>query len=135
ESGSQYFAIDGVKRSSIVVDPPDGKVPAMTPEARQRFASRASQAATSDQTAREDDPGFERGNAYDDPERRPLGERCLLGFGSTSGPPVLPNYFYNNLHQIVQTPDSVLILTEMIHDARVVRMNSEHLPKTIRNWM
>ena len=44
--------------------------------------------------------------AYDDPERRPLGERCLLGFGSTSGPPVLPNYFYNNLHQIVQTKDT-----------------------------
>jgi 2-phospho-L-lactate transferase/gluconeogenesis factor (CofD/UPF0052 family) len=58
-----------------------------------------------------------------------------MGFGSTSGPPVLPNYFYNNLHQIVQTPDSVLILTEMVHDARVVRMNSEHAPKSIRKWM
>jgi hypothetical protein len=41
--------------------------------------------------------------AYDDPERRPLSERCLLGFGSTSGPPALPDYFYNDLHQIVQT--------------------------------
>jgi len=47
----------------------------------------------------------------------------------------LPNYFYNNLHQIVQTKDSVLILTEMVHDARVVRMNAEHLPKTITKWM
>ena len=90
---------------------------------------------TSDQSAREDDPGFEGAGAYDDPERRPLGERCLMGFGSTSGPPVLPNYFYNNLHQIVQTPDTVLILTEMVHDARVVRMNSEHSPRTIRKWM
>ena len=63
-------------------------------------------------------PGFEGTGAYDDPERRPLGERCLMGFGSTSGPPALPNYFYNNLHQIVQTPDSVMILTEMVHDAR-----------------
>ena len=62
--------------------------------------------------------------AYDDPERRPLGERCLLGFGSTSGPPALPNYFYNNLHQIVQTQDSVMILTEMVHDARIIRMNA-----------
>jgi hypothetical protein len=59
----------------------------------------------------------------------------LLGFGSTSGPPVLPNYFYNNLHQIVQTPDSVMILTEMVHDARVVRMNAKHLPAGIRKWM
>jgi hypothetical protein len=47
----------------------------------------------------------------------------------------LPNYFYNNLHQIVQTPDSVLILTEMVHDARVVRINAEHAPKSIRKWM
>ena len=59
-----------------------------------------------------------------------------MGFGSTSGPPVLPNYFYNNLHQIVQTPDSVLILTEMVHDARLVRMNSEHAPNQFGNgWV
>ena len=58
-----------------------------------------------------------------------------MGFGSTSGPPVLPNYFYNNLHQIVQTADTVLILTEMVHDARIVRMNAEHLPPSIRKWM
>ena len=82
-----------------------------------------------------DDPGLEPAGSYDDPERRPLGERCLLGFGSTSGPPALPDYFYNNLHQIVQTPDSVMILTEMVHDARIVRMNAQHLPKTIRQWM
>ena len=73
--------------------------------------------------------------SYDNPEQRPLGERCLLGFGSTSGPPALPDYFYNNLHQIVQTPDSVMILTEMVHDARIVRMNAQHLPKAIRKWM
>ena len=55
------------------------------------------------------------------------------GFGSTSGPPTLPNYFYNNLKQIVQTKDTVLILNEMVHDARVIRMNAaapavEHPP-------
>jgi hypothetical protein len=48
---------------------------------------------------------------------------------------VLPNYFYNNLHQIVQTPDAVMIQTEMVHDARIVRMNAQHLPATIRKWM
>jgi hypothetical protein len=73
--------------------------------------------------------------AYDDPERRPLGERCILGFGSTSGPPALPDYFYNNLHQIVQTPNDIMILTEMVHDARIVRMNAQHLPKNMRFWM
>jgi hypothetical protein len=133
DSGSQYTIVDGRKRASIVVDPPDGRVPQMTPEARQRFARNTR--PTSDQTAREDDPGFEGNGAYDDPERRPLGERCLMGFGSTSGPPALPNYFYNNLHQIVQTPDSIMILTEMVHDARIVRMNAEHLPPTVRKWM
>ena len=97
-----YSVIDGQKRASIVIDPPDGRVPALTAGgARQRFARNVR--PTSDQSAREDDPGLEGAGAYDDPERRPLGERCLLGFGSTSGPPVLPNYFYNNLHQIVQT--------------------------------
>jgi len=133
DSGSRFSIVDGRKRASIVIDPPDGRVPQMKPEARQR--STRNVRPTSDQSAREDDPGFEGNGAYDDPERRPLGERCLMGFGSTSGPPVLPNYFYNNLHQIVQTRDSVMILTEMVHDARIVRMNSEHVPSTIRKWM
>ena len=133
DSGSRYSVSEGQRRASILIDPPDGRVPAMTQAARARFARNVR--PTSDQSAREDDPGFEGPGAYDDPERRPLGERCLMGFGSTSGPPALPNYFYNNLHQIVQTPDSVLILTEMVHDARVVRMNAEHVPKTIRKWM
>src|SRR5204862_7042353 len=111
DAGSQYTSVDGRKRASLLIDPPDGRVPQMTPQARQRFARNVR--PTSDQTAREDDPGFEGNGAYEDPERRPLGERCLMGFGSTSGPPILPNYFYNNLHQIVQTKDQVLILTEM----------------------
>src|SRR5205823_14938172 len=115
------------------IDPPDGRVPQVTPAARQRN-TRAVR-ATSDQQIRENDPGLEPEGSYDDPERRPLGERCLLGFASTSGPPVLPNYFYNNLHQIVQTRDTVMILTEMVHDARAVRMNAPHLPPTIRKWM
>jgi hypothetical protein len=133
DSGSRFSVIEGQRRGSILIDPPDGRVPAMTQAARARFARNVR--PTSDQSAREDDPGFEGAGAYDDPERRPLGERCLMGFGSTSGPPVLPNYFYNNLHQIVQTPDSVLIQTEMVHDARVVRINGEHPPKAIRKWM
>jgi hypothetical protein len=131
DDGTQYFEIDGQKRMSIIVDPPDGRVPALTPQARQRAAARL-QRPTSD--AQENDPGFEGASAYDDPERRPLGERCLLGFGSTSGPPALP-VLYNNLHQIVQTPSYVMILNEMDHDARIVRMNGTHAPDNVRNWM
>jgi hypothetical protein len=135
DAGSAYVQIDGQKRTSLVIDPADGRVPAMTPAARQRMMASRNARPTSDAAENGNDPGFEGAGAYDDPERRPLGERCLLGFGSTSGPPVLPNYFYNNLHQIVQTPDSVMILTEMVHDARVVRMNAQHLPKTMRKWL
>jgi hypothetical protein len=131
DSGTQYFQIDGQKRMSIIVDPPDGRVPAMTPQARQRVASRFAR-PTSD--AQENDPGFEGAGAYDDPERRPLGERCLLGFGSTSGPPSLP-VLYNNLHQIVQTPAHVMILNEMDHDARIIRIGGKHAPPHVRNWL
>jgi hypothetical protein len=131
--GSQIITVNGEKRSSIVVDPPDGKVPPMKPEAQKRnqmlrngsVAPDAGEAASS-----AGPPG-----AFDGPELRPLAERCLLGFGSTSGPPSLPNYFYNNLKQIVQTPTQVMILNEMVHDARVVRMGGEHVPSHIKRWM
>jgi hypothetical protein len=134
DNGTRYVAVDGRKRSSIIIDPPDGRVPSLTVAGRRRIAERAAR-PTSDQQAREEDPGLEAApDAYDDPERRPLGERCLLGFGSTSGPPALP-VLYNNLHQIVQTPNHVFILNEMDHDVRIVRMSSEHLPPTVRKWM
>ena len=77
--------------------------------------------------------GLETG-PYDDPEMRPLAERCLLGFSSTGGPPMLPAV-YNNMKQIVQTEDHVMILIEMVHDARIVRMNAEHGPPEIRKWL
>jgi hypothetical protein len=133
DSGTQYVTVNGEKRTSIIVDPPNGRAPQLTAAARQRNAARA-QTTTSDEQEGTD-PGLERApGAYDDPERRPLGERCLLGFGSTSGPPALP-VLYNNLHQIVQTKDHIMILNEMDHDARIVRMNAEHLPPTVRKWM
>jgi hypothetical protein len=134
DPGSRYTVIDGQPRASLVIDPPDGRVPALTERARERNNARRV-TFTSDQRANEDDPGFEGPDAYNDPEQRPLGERCLVGFGSTSGPPILPTYFYNNLHQIVQTPQSIMILTEMVHDARIVRMNDAHLPSSIRKWL
>jgi hypothetical protein len=134
DPGSTFTLVNGEKRASLVIDPPDGRIPPRTPQAKQRMA--AYNARPTSDAQESNDPGLETApGAYDDPERRPLGERCILGFGSTSGPPALPDYFYNNLHQIVQTPDSVMILTEMVHDARVVRMNAQHLPKTFRFWL
>ena len=130
DPGSTLTVVDGQTRSSIVIDPPDGRVPPLTPAARRKSHGGGLRARPTSDTQESNDPGLEKApGAYDDPERRPLGERCLLGFGSTSGPPVLPDYFYNNLHQIVQTPDTVMILTEMVHDARIIRMNAQHLPK------
>ncbi|MBV9507618.1 MAG: hypothetical protein JO323_21700 [Acidobacteriia bacterium] len=133
DQGTTFTIVDGQIRTAIVVDPADGHVPPYNAAARQRLAA-AKAAPTSD--ARESqDPTAEPPGSFDNPEQRPLGERCLLGFGSTSGPPALPDYFYNDLHQIVQTPDSVMILTEMVHDARIVRMNQPHLGQNIRRWM
>ena len=105
----------------------------MKPEARQRNARL--RAAAVDPSAGEGATASGPPGAFDGPESRPLAERCLLGFNSTAGPPSLPNYFYNNFKQIVQTRDTVLILNEMVHDARVVRIGGTHVPPTIRRWM
>jgi hypothetical protein len=134
DNGNAYFSIEGQKRTSIIVDPPNGRMPELLASASARNAARLIQ-TTSDESENENDPGLEKGaGAYDDPERRPLGERCLIGFGSTSGPPALP-VLYNNLHQIIQTKDTIVIMNEMVHDARVIRMNAQHLPPTVRRWM
>ena len=132
-AGNKLITVDGQKRSSIVIDPENGKIPKMKPEALQRNA--ALRAVSVNPQASESAASSGSTGEFDDPELRPLAERCLLGFLSTSGPPSLPNYFYNNLKQIVQTPTQVVILNEMVHDARVIRIGGEHLPKTVRRWM
>ena len=130
DPGETLNKVDGQLRTSLVVDPPDGRVPQMLPEAMKRNQQ-------SVQRARPTSDAGENvaGGAYDDIEQRPLGERCIIGFGSTSGPPMLPTYFYNNLKQIVQTKDYVMILTEMVHDARVIPFRSTHAPTSVRKWM
>lgn len=119
DPGERVAIVDGQRRSSLIIDPPDGHVPALTAEARARNQARAKQMVGRGQ--------------YDHPEFRPLAERCLLSFGPTT--PLVPNYFYNNNLQIVQTADHVMILMEMVHDARIVRIGGTHLPKHIRPWM
>ena len=103
------------RRTSLVVDPPDGKVPPLTEAAQQRMAAR--QACLRDHSA-------------DSWEDRNIGERCILGFNS--GPPMIPSA-YNNVFQLFQTPDHVVILNEMVHDARIVALDdSAHLPPHMR---
>ncbi|OLC75029.1 MAG: hypothetical protein AUH72_21075 [Acidobacteria bacterium 13_1_40CM_4_65_8] len=98
------------KQPSLVVDPPDGKIPALTKEAQDRTAQRR--------------------NRYDDVEERPLAERCILGFNS--GPPMVPSAYNNNV-QIVQTRNHVVIVNEMIHSARIVDLNGRpHPPAAMR---
>jgi hypothetical protein len=130
--GTRFITVDGQKRSSLIIDPPEGRGPRLHAGARARQARLRAATAAPDaaENAAASPPG-----AFDGPEARPLAERCLLGFLSTAGPPSLPNYFYNNLKQIVQTPTSVIILNEMVHDARVVRVGGQHLPPTVRKWM
>ena len=133
DPGSKYNVVDGQFRTSLIIDPPDGRIPPYTAAASQRVAALRGRPTSDAQENRQ--PGQDPPGSYDNPEQRPLSERRILGFGPTSGPPALPDYFYNNLHQIVQTPDTVMILSEMIHDARVIRLNAPHLPKAIRRWM
>ena len=134
DRGTSAFVVDGQHRTSIIVDPADGKIPPMMAEARRRNTGARGTVVRPTSDAPES-AGVEGPGAFDDPELRPLGERCLLGFGSTSGPPTLPNYFYNNYKQIVQTPDHVMILIEMVHDARIIRLNGQHPPPSIKKWM
>ena len=138
DRGSTVIRVDNTPRSSLIIDPPDGRMPALTQEAKDRGARtfrNGPNADANEENANANTPFVLDPNAYNDPEQRPLGERCLLGFGSTSGPPTMPNYFYNNLKQIVQTPTAIMIHVEMEHDARIVRMNQPHLPSNIRKWM
>src|SRR5215510_9095903 len=107
-------------RSSIIFDPPDGRVPPLLPAAQKRNADLAA--------ARR-----QAGGAFDGPEGRSLQERCLLT--PQAGPPMLPAN-YNSNYQIVQTPDYVTITVEMIHDSRIIPLDGRpHLPENVRLLM
>ena len=121
DRGNQYARMNGKVRTSLVADPPDGKIPAQTAGARERTAALFRAAGGG---------GMGR---FDSVKDRPNSERCLIGFGSTSGPPMMP-VLYNNTYQIVQTADAVMILVEMVHDARIIRLNSTHPPANVRLW-
>ncbi len=104
------------KRTSLIVDPPNGKIPPMTPEGQKRLDARRAA----------------RLRPAHGPEDRAVWERCILGFNA--GPPMNPSVYNNNVH-IFQTEDYVAILNEMVHDARIVPIDGRpHVPRQIRLW-
>ncbi len=113
---NQFWLVDREfdNRTSLIVDPPDGRLPALTPQAQQRISARAAHLAEHPASSWAD---------------RRLQERCLT-FG-------MPNLFagYNTYYQIIQTPDHVVFLQEMIHDARIIPLDrSPHARDSIRQW-
>jgi len=122
DRGDRVAVIAGEPRSSLITWPANGRVPPLSPEGERRRDELQAFRSQFDQ--------------YDHPELRPLAERCLMSFGSNAGPPMLPNGAYNNNYRIVQTADYILIVTEMIHDARIIRLGSRpRMPADIRPWM
>ncbi len=112
DPGNNYANVKGTWRTSWIVDPPNGQVPGKP-------------------GANVDRP-VHVGTGYDNPEERNLNERCIIL--NTSGPPI-GNYLYNNNLRIVQSPNHVVIESEMIHDTRIIPLNAKHGPKELAPWM
>jgi hypothetical protein len=121
DPGTRIIDMGGIKRASILVSPANGRLPAMTPDAAARLKARMAS-------------GRGGRGSFDNPENRSLGERCILSFGSSAGPPMLP-LLYNNNYQIVQTKDEVAIEVEMVHDLRHIRLTGAHPPANVKLWM
>ena len=120
ETGSRVAVINGQPRSSLITFPSNGQIPELTPEAerlqqeRREFRSQFGQ--------------------YDHPEMRPFAERCIM-FGSPVGPPMMPTGAYNSNYIIVQTAHHVMIMSEMVHDARIIRIGEPNpMPKSVRPY-
>ena len=102
------------RRTSLIIDPPSGRIPKLTTEAEYRV-------------------GFRERRSFESWESRGIAERCIAGFNT--GPPMMPSA-YNNYVQLIQTPDYVVVFNEMIHDARIVPLDSRsHLAKRVPQWL
>ena len=120
ERGKRVAIVDGEPRASLVTHPANGRRPALTPEGERRV-----------QESTDFRSQFGR---YDHPELRPFAERCIL-FGSPVGPPMVPTGAYNANYIIVQTADYVMIMSEMIHDVRIIRFGEPNpMPEDVRPW-
>jgi hypothetical protein len=126
DPGNHVMRVNGQPRSSIFTTP--------TGTAPPRKAGATTAPAP-------EPPGFvkllgpapPRGQSFDNPESRAT-ERCIISFGRNAGPPMFANGFYNNSYQIVQSPDHVAIVTEMVHDTRIIRLNSKHRTDDVRPY-
>ena len=117
EFGGGMTRINGEIRTSLIVDPADGRMP-YSEAGRARLKRLQGEVFT----------------GFDGPEARPATERCLAGgSGSTGSPLFVPRYNAN--YQIVQTPDHVVILAEHNHDARIIRLDVKPQPEWMRRWM
>ena len=105
----------GSRRTSLIVDPPDGRIPALTSEGKKRL----------------DAEDAVRERPAQGPEDRSVGERCILGFNS--GPPMTPGGYNQNV-QVFQTPDQVVLLNEMVHSARIVPLDGR-AHNAIPQWL
>jgi hypothetical protein len=107
-------------RTSLIVDPPDGKIPPQTPEGQKRNQALAAERK-------------QQGALTDRVQNMALGTRCIIT--NDCGPPLM-DAGYNANYQIVQSKENVLLLTEMIHDARIIPIsNSPAPPKAVTSWM
>ena len=122
DQGDRVAIYNGEPRSSLITNPANGLIPPLTSAGAQQAAELLDISS-----------GL---GEFDHPEDRPLPERCIMSYGSNAGPPMLPNYGYNNNYTIVQTADHIMIMTEMVHDARIIRLGERvPLPDHIRPWM
>ena len=123
DRGDRVAVVDGEPRSSLVTHPANGRRPSLTPEAERRI--------------QEYEDFRSQFGQYDHPELRPLGERCIINSSTSNpaGPPMVPKTSYNGNFTIVQTADHVMIMVEMIHDTRIIRIgDGPRLPPHIRPW-
>ena len=112
------------RRTSLIRDPPDGRIPPLTPAAQETVLTPRQHPITQP---------LVMDSGADGPADRGLAARCIIGF--SSGPPIVPSA-YNNILQVFQTPDYVVIFTEMVHEARIVPLdNRPRLAPTIRQWL
>ena len=112
--------VGGTRRTSLIVDPLDGRLPGWTPEGQRQADLRAA-------AQRNDQLGHPKADSWED---RPLQERCLVGLNA--GPPMTPGAYNNNV-QLFQTPGYVALLNEMVHSVRIVPLDGRP-HGTVRQW-
>ena len=129
--GDSLGEVNGRVPTSIVYDPPNGRYPATQPDVEARMGS-IYQSFLHQNTGTATWLDHEGPGPFDGPESLAPSERCLISFASTV--PTLPS-LYNNYKRIVQTDTHVMILQEMVHDARIIRLDGEHTPDVNRKWL